>query len=111
MYSSFFSNIRQIIFVVLVSIFLFGFLLFVIRNKGFNSIAVSSGALIIGGGLSNLIDRIINQGAVIDFMNIGIGSIRTGIFNGADFAIMAGVVGFAFFYAKKPHHQAKATDL
>jgi len=105
------ENIRQIIFVVLVSIFLIGFLLFVIRKKGFNSLAVSSGALIIGGGLSNLIDRIINQGAVIDFMNIGIGSLRTGIFNVADLAILAGMFIFAVFYAKKPHHQANEADL
>ena len=105
------ENIRQTIFVVLVSIFLVGFLFFVIRNQGLNSWAVSSSALIIGGGLGNLIDRILNQGVVIDFMNIGIGSIRTGIFNVADLAIMAGIFIFAVFYAKKPHNQGKATGL
>ena len=30
-------------------------------------------------------------GSVIDFLNIGIGPVRTGIFNVADVAIMAGV--------------------
>ena len=104
------ENIRQIIFVVLVSIFLIGFLLFVIRNKEFNPLAVSADALIIGGGLSNLFDRIINQGAVIDFMNIGIGPIRTGIFNVADLAIMAGMFILVVFYAKRPHHQANSAD-
>ena len=71
---------------------------------------VSSSALIIGGGLGNLIDRILNQGAVIDFMNIGIGPIRTGVFNVADLAILAGIFIFAAFYAKKRHNQAEATD-
>lgn len=104
------ENIRQTIFVVLVSIFLVGFLFFVIRNKELNILMVSSSALIISGGLGNLIDRIINQGAVIDFMNIGIGPIRTGIFNVADLAIMAGILIFAAFYAKKRHDQAKAID-
>jgi signal peptidase II len=49
-------------------------------------------SLVAGGGVGNLIDRIINKGAVTDFVRIGIGSIRTGTFNVADVAIMAGVV-------------------
>lgn len=31
------------------------------------------------------------MGRVIDFLNVGIGSLRTGIFNVADMAILAGV--------------------
>jgi signal peptidase II len=104
------ENMRQAMLVVLVSIFLVGLLLYVIRNKELNPLAVLASVLIIGGGLGNLIDRIINQGSVIDFMNIGIGSIRTGIFNVADLAIMAGVFMFAVFYVKKPHNQANAAD-
>ena len=46
-------------------------------------------ALFFAGALSNLIDRI-TVGSVIDFLNVGIGPIRTGIFNVADVAIMAG---------------------
>jgi len=46
--------------------------------------------LFIAGGLSNLADRL-TIGSVIDFVNVGIGSVRTGIFNVADVAIMAGV--------------------
>jgi signal peptidase II len=99
------ENIRQTIFVVLTSIFLVGFLLFVIRSKKLNSLGVSAGILIISGGLGNLIDRLINDGAVIDFMNIGIGPIRTGIFNVADLAIMAGALTFAAFYGKKQHNK------
>jgi lipoprotein signal peptidase len=41
------------------------------------------------GALSNLIDRIA-VGSVIDFLNVGVGLLRTGIFNLADVAIMAG---------------------
>ncbi|MCB0052448.1 MAG: signal peptidase II, partial [Caldilinea sp.] len=48
-------------------------------------------ALLLGGGIGNLIDRLVNEGRVIDFMNVGIGSLRTGVFNVADMAIMAGV--------------------
>ena len=46
-------------------------------------------ALVVAGGSSNLLDRIA-YGMVIDFMNVGIGSLRTGIFNVADMAIMLG---------------------
>jgi signal peptidase II len=46
--------------------------------------------LFLAGGLSNLADRLA-IGSVIDFLNVGIGPIRTGVFNVADVAIMAGV--------------------
>ena len=46
--------------------------------------------LFLGGGVSNLIDRVA-MGSVIDFLNVGIGPLRTGIFNVADMAILAGV--------------------
>jgi len=46
-------------------------------------------SLFAAGGASNLLDRVI-YGNVIDFMNVDIGSVRTGIFNVADMAIMLG---------------------
>jgi signal peptidase II len=49
-------------------------------------------ALVLGGGSSNLIDRFVNDGYVVDFINLGAGPIRTGIFNVADVAITAGVL-------------------
>jgi signal peptidase II len=48
-------------------------------------------SLVIGGGLSNLIDRLTRDGRVIDFLRVGIGEHRTGIFNVADAAIVAGL--------------------
>jgi signal peptidase II len=48
-------------------------------------------ALIFSGGASNLADRLLH-GHVIDFMSVGLGPLRTGIFNIADMAIMLGVV-------------------
>jgi signal peptidase II len=49
-------------------------------------------ALVAGGGISNLIDRLIYSGRVTDFLNVGLGSLRTGIFNVADMAILTGVL-------------------
>jgi signal peptidase II len=53
-------------------------------------------SLVLSGGLGNLLDRIMNDGRVIDFMNLGIGSLRTGICNVADVCITTGVVLLAF---------------
>lgn len=51
------------------------------------------GAALVGaGGLGNLWDRIAEGGHVIDFLNLGVGPLRTGIFNVADMAITAGVI-------------------
>jgi signal peptidase II len=47
-------------------------------------------ALVFAGGSSNLVDRAV-RGSVIDFLNVGVGSVRTGIFNVADMAVMLGV--------------------
>jgi signal peptidase II len=46
--------------------------------------------LFIAGALSNWIDRVL-RGSVVDFLNVGIHSLRTGIFNVADVAVMVGV--------------------
>jgi len=50
---------------------------------------LSGVSLVLAGGASNWIDRLV-RGSVIDFMNLGVGPIRTGVFNVADVAIMAG---------------------
>jgi signal peptidase II len=70
-------------------VFLFAILLLAARLK-WSRLATIGLLLFLGGGFSNLIDRVA-MGSVIDFMNLGIGSFRTGIFNVADVAIMAGI--------------------
>jgi signal peptidase II len=49
-------------------------------------------ALLLSGGIGNLIDRVRFGGLVVDFLNLGIGPLRTGIFNVADVAISLGAV-------------------
>jgi signal peptidase II len=60
-------------------------------RKRWHGAPLVGAALIWAGGVSNLIDRAI-RGSVVDFMNVGVGSLRTGIFNVADIAIMAGAL-------------------
>jgi signal peptidase II len=47
-------------------------------------------SLFFAGGASNWADRVA-RGSVVDFINVGVGPLRTGIFNVADVAILAGV--------------------
>jgi signal peptidase II len=51
-------------------------------------------ALVFAGGVSNLMDRVA-RGTVVDFLNVGLGTLRTGIFNVADMAILLGVAVLA----------------
>ncbi len=48
-------------------------------------------AVVWAGGMSNLIDRIIRQGQVTDFIFIRVGPLHTGIFNAADLMIVIGI--------------------
>ena len=85
---------RFYVFIILPAIVLVGVvggLLFSRHVTGLQLIAL---AVVLGGGIGNLIDRIYYRGMVADFLNMGIGRIRTGIFNVADIAIMAGAVLF-----------------
>ena len=52
-------------------------------------------ALFVAGGVSNWIDRALS-GRVVDFLNVGIGPVRTGVFNVADMAIMLGAGLFLY---------------
>ncbi|MEJ5308952.1 MAG: signal peptidase II [Anaerolineae bacterium] len=82
---------RVWIFIVFNSLVLAGTLIFTLKMHSLSVWGVIAGALIVSGGFSNLIDRLFHNGAVVDFLNIGIGKVRTGIFNLADVAIMAGI--------------------
>ena len=58
-------------------------------------------ALIISGGLGNIYDRIFFDRHVTDFLNMGIGNLRTGIFNFADVCVTAGAVMMLFSYKRE----------
>jgi signal peptidase II len=65
-----------------------GLVILAIRCR-WSSLAFLGLALFVAGGASNLVDRL-TSGAVVDFLNVGVGRLRTGIFNVADVAIMLG---------------------
>jgi len=58
-------------------------------------------ALIIAGGLGNVIDRMLYNMHVSDFMIFGIGALRTGVVNMADIYVTFGIIAFLFSFRKK----------
>jgi signal peptidase II len=85
------ETLRMAIFIGGVSILTLGSLLAALFAPRLNRSQVAAFALIGSGGLGNLIDRLAHYGTVTDFLNIGIGSLRTGIFNFADVVLMVGL--------------------
>jgi len=83
-------EVRTMIFQGVVSLLLIALLVFMIRSRSLSGIEMFSLSLLLAGGFSNLLDRLTNDGAVVDFLNLGIGSVRTGIFNVADMVILLG---------------------
>ena len=76
-----------------------------LRSGSARTHSLLAGALLAGGGLSNWLDRLVHDGFVIDFVSIGIGRFRTGIFNVADLAV---VVGLLLLVASRPKHHPRA---
>jgi signal peptidase II len=86
------EHLRFTIFTAAVAVLLIGLVCVSLFARRLSNARFVALALVAGGGLSNLIDRLIYDGRVTDFLNIGIGSLRTGIFNLADMAILAGAL-------------------
>ena len=88
------EHIRSTIFIVGVGFASLGALLAALFVGGLGRWHVAALALIASGGVGNWIDRLTNDGRVTDFLNLGVGALRTGIFNVADIALIAGMAIF-----------------
>ena len=96
---------------VLVAIILPLTLVFALRANSVNLWQLAGLSMTAAGGLGNLLDRIFNQGIVIDFVSFGIGPLRTGIMNLADIAIVVGIVLFMLASAPDKPPSAPQSDL
>ena len=67
---------------------------------------------IIAGGVGNIIDRLIHDRHVPDFLNVGINDVRTGIFNVADICVTAGVISLlvSYYFFKSEDSVATETE-
>ena len=61
-------------------------------RRELSSYSLGCAILIAAGAIGNGIDRFTHHGIVTDFLNVGIGPVRTGIFNVADMALTAGCI-------------------
>lgn len=87
---------------ILPLLFLLVLAVYTIKNlQQMGVMKIFSLSMIFSGGIGNIIDRILFDRHVTDFMNMGIGNIRTGIFNVADICVTAGVIGLLLFYNDK----------
>jgi len=86
------SGMRSLLFVGGTGVIVLGLLVAMARGQGGSPSGSLGLALLAGGAVGNLIDRVAYDGAVVDFVSVGLGGLRTGIFNLADVAITSGVI-------------------
>jgi signal peptidase II len=86
------ESVRFWVFIITVGAVLLGIMVWTFFSRNLRPGGVVALSLVLGGGLSNLYDRVFNDGAVVDFLNLGLGGLRTGIFNIADVAISTGII-------------------
>jgi signal peptidase II len=106
-------HIRFWVLTVANGVILGGLAVYLVRSRTVDRWMWFALMLILAGGIGNLIDRVRFDGHVIDFLNIGVGRLRTGIFNVADVAITAGFLMLlprAFLPEKKPAACAPAVE-
>lgn len=100
-------EVRFWLFTVFAGYALFGILAFTIIDKKLKSLDILSLSLILGGGISNLLDRLFKGGIVVDFMIITAGPFKTAIFNFADLSIVIGLLSVAISnlprFSRLPH--------
>lgn len=89
------TTARRISFTLGGALLVAGTAFWALRSRRMGGRQIVGAALICGGGLANVIDRVMHGGNVTDFLNVGLGPIRTGIFNCADMALMIGIAMLA----------------
>ena len=94
---------RVLLFIIFSGAGLVVAIAYIFRVDGLELMPTIGLSLLAGGGLGNLADRIANNGAVTDFVRLGIGPLRTGIFNMADVAIVAAVLVLGLWSAFGAH--------
>lgn len=79
---------QTIFLIVITSIVILGLLFLMVTKRVKRPVNMAAVSLIIGGGIGNLIDRIFNDGLVVDFIDFRI--INFPIFNFADICAVCG---------------------
>jgi signal peptidase II len=99
------DELRSLLFVGGTSLIVVGLLVAMAWGRNGSPAGSLGLSFLAGGAVGNLIDRLAYDGAVIDFVSIGLGGLRTGIFNLADVAITMGVTLVAFQGRRSPESE------
>jgi signal peptidase II len=94
--------VRILLFQVFPAIWLVALALYLLFSSAPSMPLTVAWCLVLSGGVGNLVDHVFHDGRVIDFINLGIGSLRTGIFNVADVCITIGVALLVFQTLQRP---------
>jgi signal peptidase II len=89
-------QVRTVTFIAFPLVVLGCMLVYLLRKRGIGWGTLVGFSLIVGGGAGNLIDRLLRDGSVGDFIMVGVGGLRTGIFNFADLTVLAGCILLLF---------------
>ncbi|RME97064.1 MAG: signal peptidase II [Bacteroidetes bacterium] len=103
------EGLRVVLLHVFPVVLLGALMVYAMFSRALNRWQIIGMSFIIGGGISNVVDRIM-MGQVTDFMNMGLFGIRTGIFNFADVSIMLGLAIMLPFAFRK-EDQATTTSV
>jgi len=92
-------------------IFLVGLFIYAInKSRQISLLEMLPIAFIFSGGIGNIIDRILFDRHVVDFMNLGINNLRTGIFNFADVYVTTGVILLLIIRNRKSNRQEMSSQ-
>jgi signal peptidase II len=74
---------------------------------------VTALALVCGGAIGNLIDRIRSGRGVVDFLDVGVGSARWPTFNMADVAVSTGafLLAIVLWAEEQPSHERPQMEI
>ncbi|PYC28918.1 signal peptidase II [Pseudomonas mosselii] len=95
-------GLKQLIFVAAVGVACCWAVTWALRHWQATPVKAGAAYFIAMGGLANLIDRVLRDGHVVDYLVLNLGPLHTGVFNLADIAIMAGALVLALGAWKKP---------
>jgi signal peptidase II len=95
---------RWLFFLLVPAVSLLLTLAYIARVRDAELTPVVGLSLLAGGGISNLIDRVVNNGAVADFVRLGGRVLHTGVFNMADVAIVAGAIVLFWWSVRESRH-------
>lgn len=102
------DSVRSWIFIGFTSCTMLALCMYLLLNRQVSFAVFVSLVFVLAGGVGNLIDRISNHGLVTDFLNVGVGQIRTGVFNVADMAVTFGCIAAVLLSLR--HKRAELVD-